>query len=101
MLILALESSAKAASVALVRDGELVAQYSQCCGLTHSRTLLPMLEDMMKNSGIDLNEPDLIAVAQGPGSFPTISTPAFAASAMLRSTDIDTARTSLSIYSAR
>ena len=69
MLILALESSAKAASVALVRDGELVAQYSQCCGLTHSRTLLPMLEDMMKNSGIDLNEPDLIAVAQGPGSF--------------------------------
>lgn len=69
MLILALESSAKAASVALVRDGELIAQYSQCCGLTHSRTLLPMLEDMMKNSGIDLNEPDLIAVAQGPGSF--------------------------------
>ena len=41
MLILALESSAKAASVALMEDEKLIAQYSQCSGLTHSRTLLP------------------------------------------------------------
>ena len=45
MLILAFESSAKAASVALCRDGHLVSQYSQCSGLTHSRTLLPMAEE--------------------------------------------------------
>ena len=38
MLILALESSAKAASVALMEDEKLIAQYSQCSGLTHSRT---------------------------------------------------------------
>ena len=44
MLILAIESSAKAASVALMEDEKLIAQYSQCSGLTHSRTLLPMVE---------------------------------------------------------
>ena len=52
MLILAFESSAKAASVALVRDGKLISQYSQCSGLTHSRTLLPMAEDMLKNTAV-------------------------------------------------
>ena len=69
MLILAFESSAKSASVALVQDGELLSQYSQCSALTHSRTLLPMAEDMLKNAEIKLSEVDLIAVAHGPGSF--------------------------------
>ena len=69
MLILALESSAKAASAALVRDGKLVSQYSQCSGLTHSRTLLPMAEDMLKNAELRLDDVDLFAVAHGPGSF--------------------------------
>ena len=54
MLTLAFESSAKAASVALVRDGDLISQYSQCSGLTHSRTLLPMAEDMLKNAELSL-----------------------------------------------
>lgn len=69
MLILAFESSAKAASVALCRDGHLVSQYSQCSGLTHSHTLLPMAEDMLKNAELTLRDVDLIAVAHGPGSF--------------------------------
>ena len=69
MLIPAFESSAKAASVALCRDGHLVSQYSQCSGLTHSRTLLPMAEDMLKNAELTLRDVDLIAVAHGPGSF--------------------------------
>lgn len=69
MLILALESSAKAASVALMEDEKLIAQYSQCCGLTHSRTLLPMVEDMLKNTEKKIADVDLIAVAHGPGSF--------------------------------
>ena len=69
MLILAFESSAKAASVALCRDGHLISQYSQCSGLTHSRTLLPMAEDMLKNAELTLRDVDLIAVAHGPGSF--------------------------------
>ena len=69
MLILAFESSAKAASVALVRNGELVAQSFQSSGLTHSKTLLPMAEDMLKNTGLALPDVDLIACAHGPGSF--------------------------------
>lgn len=69
MLMLALESSAKAASAALARDGRLVAQAYQCSGLTHSRTLLPMTEDLLKNCGVRLSDVDAVAVAHGPGSF--------------------------------
>ena len=69
MLILAFESSAKAASAALVRDGKLLSQYSQCSGLTHSRTLLPMAEDMLKNAELTIRDVDCFAVAHGPGSF--------------------------------
>ena len=69
MLILAFESSARAASAALLRDGKLISQYAQCSGLTHSRTLLPMGEDMLKNAELTLDDVDLIAVAHGPGSF--------------------------------
>ncbi len=69
MLILAFESSARAASVALVKDGSLVSQYSQCSALTHSRTLLPMAEDMLKNAELTIADVDLFAVAHGPGSF--------------------------------
>ena len=69
MLMLAFESSAKPASVALVRDGELVAQYSQYTSLTHSRTLLPMAEDLLKNTDTHIGDVDIFAVAHGPGSF--------------------------------
>ena len=69
MLILAFESTARAASCALVKDGKLISQYSQCSGLTHSRTLLPMGEDMLKNAELRLADVDLLAVAHGPGSF--------------------------------
>ena len=69
MLILAFESSAKAASVALVQDGKLLSQYFQCSALTHSRTLLPMAEDMLKNAELTIKDVDAFAVAHGPGSF--------------------------------
>ena len=69
MNILALESSATACSAALCRDGALIAQSFQCSGLTHSRTLLPMVEDMLKNSELSVQEMDAVAVAAGPGSF--------------------------------
>ena len=68
-MILAFESSARAASVALLEDGRLISQYSQCSALTHSRTLLPMAEDMLKNAELSLDDVDLFAVAHGPGSF--------------------------------
>lgn len=69
MKILALESSAKAASCALVADGVPLATAWQATGLTHSRTLLPMVQDMLKNSELSLNDVDAVAVAAGPGSF--------------------------------
>lgn len=69
MLILAFESSARPASVALLQDGRLLSQYSQCSQLTHSRTLLPMAEDMLKNAELSLHDVDLFTVAHGPGSF--------------------------------
>lgn len=69
MLILAFESSAKAASAALVKDGRLLSQSTQISGLTHSRTLLPMAEDLLKNCELTLRDIDVFAVAHGPGSF--------------------------------
>lgn len=69
MLTLAFESSAKSASVALCRDGALIGQYTQSSGLTHSRTLLPMAEDLLKNTETAISDVDVFAVAHGPGSF--------------------------------
>ncbi len=69
MKILALESSATAASVALCEDETLLAQSFQNSGLTHSQTLLPMAQGLLASYGCRVSELDLIAVAAGPGSF--------------------------------
>lgn len=69
MKILALETSAKSASCAVVEQGAPLASAFQCTGLTHSRTLMPMVENMLKNAGLTLEDIDLIAIANGPGSF--------------------------------
>ena len=69
MRILAFETSAKAASVALMEDEHLVGESYQNTGLTHSQTLMVMAEDLMKQCGTDANGIDAVAVAEGPGSF--------------------------------
>lgn len=69
MKILALESSATAASVALCEDEKLIAQSFRDTGLTHSQTLLPMTEELLSHCGLKVSDLDLIAVAAGPGSF--------------------------------
>lgn len=69
MLILGIESSAKAASAALWQDGEMLALSVQRTALTHSRTLLPMAESMLENAGLRIEDVDAVAVAEGPGSF--------------------------------
>lgn len=69
MRIIALESSAKAASVAVLCDDHLEAYAYQNTGLTHSRTLMPMVRDALKNAGLTLADIDLVAAAVGPGSF--------------------------------
>ena len=69
MKILALESSATACSVALCEDERLIAQTFQNSGLTHSRTLMPMAEELLVACGQKPDEVDVVAVAAGPGSF--------------------------------
>ena len=63
MKILALETSAKSVSCAVVEDGAPLASAYQCTGLTHSRTLLPMVDAMLKNADLTLDDIDAIAIA--------------------------------------
>ena len=69
MLILAFETSAKAASVALTEKGKLLGEAYQNTGLTHSQTLMVMAEDTLKQCGKTAQEVEAVAVAAGPGSF--------------------------------
>ena len=69
MRILAIESSSLVASVAIVEDGVTLAEYTANFKMTHSQTLLPMIDSMVGLFGIDLATIDAIAVSGGPGSF--------------------------------
>ena len=69
MLLLAFETSAKAASVALFDGQTLLAEQYQNTGLTHSQTLLIMAEDVLKQCGKTAQDVQGVAVANGPGSF--------------------------------
>lgn len=69
MLLLAFETSAKAASVALFEDQALLAEQYQNTGMTHSQTLLVMAEDMLKQCEKKPEDIQAVAVANGPGSF--------------------------------
>lgn len=69
MLILAFETSAKAASVALLEENRLLGESYQNTGMTHSQTLLVMAEDLLKQCGKTVSDVTAVAVAAGPGSF--------------------------------
>ena len=69
MKILAFETSAKAASVALWDDGVMLAEYFQNSGQTHSRTVMKMAQDMLENCDLTPSDLDAVACAVGPGSF--------------------------------
>ena len=69
MKILALETSAKSVSAAVVENGAVLASAYQNTGLTHSVTLMPLIDSMLKNAGLTAKDMDLIAAAAGPGSF--------------------------------
>ena len=69
MLILAFETSAKAASVALMDENKLLGEHYQNTGLTHSQTLMVMAEDVLKQCGKTVSDVTAVAVAEGPGSF--------------------------------
>ncbi|MGN0154970.1 MAG: tRNA (adenosine(37)-N6)-threonylcarbamoyltransferase complex dimerization subunit type 1 TsaB [Lachnospiraceae bacterium] len=69
MKILAVDSSGLVASVAILEEDNLVAEYTVNYKKTHSQTLLPMLDEIVRMTDTDLNTVDAIAVAKGPGSF--------------------------------
>lgn len=69
MKIYAVDSTAKTASVALCEDGRLLAQYTQNNGNTHSETLLPMTETLLRSMGTSISDIDVFACSAGPGSF--------------------------------
>ena len=69
MKILAFDSSAVSASVALVEDGKLLAESFLNVGLTHSATLMPMTQQLLQASNCKLEDVDALAVSAGPGSF--------------------------------
>lgn len=69
MRILAVDTSAVTASCAVREDDNLVASAELRSKMTHSQTILPMVEDMLKNAALTLHDIDLLAVNVGPGSF--------------------------------
>lgn len=79
MRILAFETSAKAASVALLTDGALTAESFQNSGLTHSRTIMKLAQDLLETCELSPADLDFVAWANGPGSFTGIRIGAAAA----------------------
>ncbi len=69
MLILSVDSSASPASVCLFQDNKILSEYYINVGLTHSQTLVAMIESMLTVTGIKSEDIDLYAVNNGPGSF--------------------------------
>lgn len=69
MKILAVDTSANVAAVALAKDGVLLGECMINNKKTHSEKLMPMIDTLLKDNGVDITEIDLFAVANGPGSF--------------------------------
>ncbi len=69
MRILAIESSAKAASVAITDGGNLVAEVFLNSGLKHSVTIMPSVERLLESTGLSVRDMDRLAISAGPGSF--------------------------------
>ncbi len=69
MNILGIDSSAVSASAAVVSNGKVISESYINTGLTHSQTLLTLIDQSLKNASFTVNDIDLIAVTNGPGSF--------------------------------
>ena len=69
MKILAIDTSGQVASVALMEDKKLIAEFSMNYKMTHSQTIMPMVDEVMKMVEMNMGEIDYIACASGPGSF--------------------------------
>ena len=82
MLILALESSGETASAAVVTEGKVLSEINAANGKTHSETLLPTIDFLLKTTGVTLADVDFVALGAGPGSFTGLRIGAAAAKAI-------------------
>lgn len=69
MKVLGIDTSSMASSVAVIEDNKLICEYTINTKKTHSQKLMPMIESMLKISDVNINDMDMIAVCEGPGSF--------------------------------
>lgn len=69
MIILGVETSAVSAGAAIVKDGKLISETFLNTGLTHSQTVMTLIDSVLKNAGLTFNDVNAVAVAAGPGSF--------------------------------
>ncbi len=69
MNILAIDTSALTATVAIVSDDILLGEISTTTKLTHSQTVMPMIDELLKKVSLDISDIDLFACSEGPGSF--------------------------------
>ena len=69
MILLAIESSALVASIAIMSDDTLLGEYTTNFKKTHSQTLLPMMNEVVQMTGISMEDVDAIVISGGPGSF--------------------------------
>ncbi|MCR5329898.1 MAG: tRNA (adenosine(37)-N6)-threonylcarbamoyltransferase complex dimerization subunit type 1 TsaB [Lachnospiraceae bacterium] len=69
MLVLGIESSSLVASAAVLSDQKLISEYTVNNALTHSQTLMPMIDAVIRSAGIEAADLDAVAISRGPGSF--------------------------------
>lgn len=69
MYILGIETSAVSAGAAIVKDGKVISESFLNIGLTHSETLMPLIDTCLKNANLTIKDMDAFAVSKGPGSF--------------------------------
>ncbi len=69
MTILGIDTSGKTASCAILRDGVILGQNTVYTKLTHSQVILPFVKRLLEDTNLTLEDIDLIAVADGPGSY--------------------------------
>lgn len=88
MIILAIETTSSAASVALIDEYKLIGEYTSNAKLTHLQKLMPMIDHLLKNCDQSIDDVNMIAVSEGPGSFTGIRIGVSAAKALAQVKDI-------------
>lgn len=68
-MILGIDTATKVCSVALTKDGQVLAEKNSADGIVHSRRLLPEIDALLKEANVTKQAIDLVAVSMGPGSF--------------------------------